>query len=90
MRCEEADEFFAAAAIASSTAPATFGIAKADYTGAPRTFLFNPAIDVCIKDNTKYKRPGPYTIGFSNAGFGDSWRVVGLHSLEAAFHPTVS
>ncbi len=69
---------------------ATFGIAKADYTGAPRTFLFNPAIDVCIKDNAKYKTSGPYTIGFSNARLGDSWRVVGLHLSEAASHATVS
>jgi ribose transport system substrate-binding protein len=43
-----------------------------------------------FKDNAKYKTSGPYTIGFSNAGLGDSWRVVGLHSLEAAFHLTVS
>ncbi len=69
---------------------ATFGIAKADCTGAPRTFLFNPAIDVCIKDNAKCKTSGLDTIGCSNAGLGDSWRVVGLQSLEAAFHPTVS
>ena len=28
----------------------------------------------------------PYVIGFANAGLGDSWRVVGLHSLEKAAH----
>ena len=60
--------------------------AQAQYAGAPRTFLFNPAIDVCIRDTSKFKKAPPYVIGFSNAGLGDSWRVVGLHSLEKAAH----
>ena len=60
------------------------GIAHAEYKGAPRTFLYNPAIDVCIKDTSAFKKDPPYVIGFSNAGLGDSWRVVGLHSLEKA------
>jgi ribose transport system substrate-binding protein len=60
------------------------GIAHAEYKGAPRTFLYNPAIDVCIKDTAAFKKDPPYVIGFSNAGLGDSWRVVGLHSLEKA------
>src|ERR1700736_3235706 len=60
--------------------------ARAEYAGAPRTFLFNPALDVCIRDTSKFKKAPPYTIGFSNAGLGDSWRVVGLHSLEKAAH----
>jgi ribose transport system substrate-binding protein len=60
-------------------------IVRADeYTGAPRTFLFNPAADVCFKDTSKYKKAGPYTIGFSNAGLGDSWRVVALDSMKKA------
>jgi ribose transport system substrate-binding protein len=54
------------------------------YKGAPRTFLFNPALEVCFKDTTKYKKTGPYTIGFSNAGLGDSWRVVMQHSIMRA------
>src|SRR6185437_10591645 len=60
--------------------------AQAQYAGAPRTFLFNPALDVCIRDTTKFKKAPPYVIGFANAGLGDSWRVVGLHSLEKAAH----
>jgi ribose transport system substrate-binding protein len=60
--------------------------AKAQYSGAPRTFLFNPALDVCIRDTAKFKKAPPYVIGFSNAGLGDSWRVVGLHSLQKAAH----
>ncbi|MET0171259.1 ABC transporter substrate-binding protein [Agrobacterium sp. lyk4-40-TYG-31] len=54
------------------------------YTGVPRTFLFNPSLDVCFKDNAQYKKDGPYTIGFSNAGLGDSWRVVMQHSMQKA------
>ncbi len=56
------------------------------YKGAPRTYLFNPAISVCFHDTAKYKKKPPYVGGFSNAGHGDSWRVVGLHSLEKAAH----
>ncbi len=56
----------------------------AEYTGAPRTFLYNPALEVCFKDTAQYKKAGPYTIGFSNAGLGDSWRVVMQHSIMRA------
>ena len=55
-----------------------------EYKGAPRTFLYNPALEVCFKDTAQYKKTGPFTIGFSNAGLGDSWRVVMLHSIERA------
>jgi ribose transport system substrate-binding protein len=55
-----------------------------EYKGAPRTFLFNPAAEICFKDTSKYKKAGPFTIGFSNAGLGDSWRVVMLDSLKKA------
>ena len=61
------------------------GSALADtYKGVPRTFLFNPSLDVCFKDTAQYKKDGPYVIGFSNAGLGDSWRVVMLHSMQKA------
>lgn len=63
---------------------ATGALADNTYTGAPRTFLFNPAQDVCFKDTSQYKKDGPYTIGFSNAGLGDSWRVVAVHSMMKA------
>ena len=55
-----------------------------EYKGAPRTFLFNPSADVCFKETAKFKKAGPYTIGFSNAGLGDSWRVVALDSMKKA------
>lgn len=55
-----------------------------EYKGAARTFLFNPSADICFKDTSKFKKAGPYTIGFSNAGLGDSWRVVALDSMKKA------
>jgi ribose transport system substrate-binding protein len=58
--------------------------AHADYTGAPRTFLFNPAVQIPFSDTAKFKKKAPYVIGFSNAGLGDSWRVVMQHSLMKA------
>ena len=73
---------FAAPVLLCSVATSAF--ADNSYTGAPRTFLFNPAQDVCFKDTSQYKKEGPYTIGFSNAGLGDSWRVVALHSMMKA------
>ena len=72
----------AAPVLLCSVASAAF--ADNTYTGAPRTFLFNPEQDICINDTSQYAKEGPYTIGFSNAGLGDSWRVVGLHSLQQA------
>jgi ribose transport system substrate-binding protein len=57
---------------------------SAEYAGAPRSFLFNPSTKMEISDTTKYKKKGPYTIGFSNAGLGDSWRVVMQHSIMKA------
>jgi len=58
--------------------------AGAEYKGAPRSFLYNPDIDVCFKDTSQYKKKPPYVIGYSNAGLGDSWRVVNLHSIQKA------
>jgi ribose transport system substrate-binding protein len=71
-----------AAGLAAFAAPA-FAQSKF-YEGAPRTYLYNPDTEVCFKDTSQYKKDGPYTIGFSNAGLGDSWRVVMLHSLQKA------
>ncbi|MCQ8242207.1 ABC transporter substrate-binding protein [Rhizosaccharibacter radicis] len=52
------------------------------YEGAPRTELFNPALTSCIRDTATYKKAPPYVIGFSNAGLGDSWRVVALDEIK--------
>src|SRR3569623_385019 len=58
--------------------------ARADYAGAARTFLFNPAVQIPFSDTAKFKKKPPYVIGFANAGLGDSWRVVMQHSLMKA------
>ncbi|HEY0120908.1 MAG TPA: ATP-binding cassette domain-containing protein [Rhizobium sp.] len=73
-------------AAASALMCTTSGFVHADnlYKGAPRTFLFNPAQEVCFHKTDKYKKDGPYTIGFSNAGLVDSWRVVAQHVMEKA------
>ena len=34
-------------------------------------------------DTSKYKKPGPYRICFSNAGVGNPWRVVGWTTMQA-------
>ena len=34
-------------------------------------------------DTTKYKKPGPYRICFSNAGVDNPWRVVGWTDMQA-------
>jgi ribose transport system substrate-binding protein len=70
--------FLGMLAVGAITAPAL-----ADgYQGAPRTMLFNPALTTCLRKTAQYKKPPPYTIGFSNAGLGDSWRVVMLDEIK--------
>src|SRR5277367_5560855 len=34
-------------------------------------------------DTSKYKKPGPYRICFSNAGVDNPWRVVGWTTMQA-------
>src|SRR5580704_7771071 len=53
------------------------------YKGAARTILWSTG-PIAYTDTTKYKKDAPYVIGFSNAGLGDSWRIVMLHSMEQA------
>jgi ribose transport system substrate-binding protein len=55
----------------------------AGYKGAARTILWSTG-PIAYTDTTKYKKGPPYVIGFSNAGLGDSWRIVMLHSMEQA------
>jgi ribose transport system substrate-binding protein len=57
--------------------------ANAGYTGASRAMLWSVA-PIPYTDTTKYKKAPPYVIGFSNAGLGDSWRIVMLHSMQNA------
>ncbi|MFO1151678.1 MAG: substrate-binding domain-containing protein [Alsobacter sp.] len=57
--------------------------AWADYAGLPRTFLWNPGFNDMV-DTAKYKKPGPYTIGFANASQADLWLVTFTHGVEFA------
>jgi ribose transport system substrate-binding protein len=72
----------------SAAEPAAAAVGKAalapvGYRGVPRPGLWSPTA-IEYSDTSSYKKEGPYKIGFSNAGLGDSWRVVLLHSMQAA------
>jgi ribose transport system substrate-binding protein len=56
---------------------------KDGYKGVPRTFLWNPG-PIEFTDTTKYKKPGPWVIGFSNASISNAWAVANLHSVQYA------
>jgi len=49
--------------------------AMAEYAGVPRSFVWNPAFNNVV-NTAGYRKPGPYTIGFSNASRGDPWLVA--------------
>lgn len=53
------------------------------YTGAPRTELWSP-VQLQYSDTSKYKKEGPYVIGFSNASVDNTWRLAQLHAIQAA------
>lgn len=57
--------------------------AFAEYGGVPRTFLWNPGFNDVV-DTSKYRKDGPYTIGFANASKGDLWLVAFAHGVEWA------
>jgi ribose transport system substrate-binding protein len=50
------------------------------YDGLGRTFLWN-ATPNAVVDTTKYKKAGPYVIGFSNASVSNVWRVDFANAL---------
>jgi len=56
---------------------------KGSYTGTPRALLWSTQ-DLEYVDTTKYKKDGPYVIGFSNASISNIWRVGLLHSIQQA------
>jgi ribose transport system substrate-binding protein len=57
--------------------------AKTGYKGASRTMMWSTQ-PIAMVDTTKYKKDGPYVIGFSNASISNSWRVGMLASIEQA------
>lgn len=58
---------------------------KTGYKGASRTMLWS-TVPIEVVDTSKYKKDGPYVIGFSNASISNSWRVGMLHSIQQAAH----
>jgi ribose transport system substrate-binding protein len=82
----------AAAAAGGAIAPASSARAAGaatGYTGLPRTFLWNPTFNTLV-DTAKFKKPGPYTIGFSNASQADLWLVTFFHGVEWAAEKNAS
>ena len=79
--------FALVAGIAAATATTAFAqdAAKTSYQGAARTMLWSTSL-ATIMDTTKYKKDGPYVIGFSNASISNSWRVGMLASIQQAAH----
>ncbi|MDD9874259.1 MAG: substrate-binding domain-containing protein [Gammaproteobacteria bacterium] len=71
------------AALTAGALTAMPAAAVAEYQGVPRTFLWNPGT-IDIYDAARFKKSGPYTIGFSNASISNPWRVAMLHGIEAA------
>lgn len=53
---------------------------KPGYYGAPRTWMWNPNANTMV-DTSKWKKDGPYTIGFSNASISNAWRVAFQHGV---------
>jgi ribose transport system substrate-binding protein len=56
---------------------------RAGYQGAPRTEIWSP-VPLQYTDTSKFKKAGPYVIGFSNASVDNTWRLAQLHAIEAA------
>ena len=44
---------------------------KSGYEGVPRTWLWNPSFNEMV-DTEKWKKDGPYVIGFSNASISNA------------------
>jgi ribose transport system substrate-binding protein len=66
------------------------GAANAQSEGKPdalpavsKSFLWNNG-PIAFVDTTKFKKPPPYTIGFSNASVSNLWALGYLHAMERA------
>ncbi|QND66245.1 substrate-binding domain-containing protein [Mesorhizobium loti] len=64
----------------TSAAVASEPETKPGYYGAPRTWMWNPNANTMV-DTSKWKKAGPYTIGFSNASISNAWRVAFQHGV---------
>ncbi len=73
-------------------------IVPSAFAASPNTQVSNapgyttPRQDTEMVDTTKYKKDGPYKIGFSNISVVNSWRVQMVEELkyEASLHPEIS
>lgn len=60
-----------------------FPVRADEYSGLPRTFLWNPDFNELV-DTSKFKKDPPYRIGFSSASQADLWLVTFVHGVEYA------
>lgn len=78
MRVLAAGALLTTVAISANTGTA-FADQVGNYTGAARTWLYNPVLNETV-DASQYKKEGPYVIGFSNASVSNFWRVAFQHA----------
>lgn len=74
--------------------PAEFAKQKGQLTGAfngPADQMYLQYTGDSMADTAKYKKDGPWTICFSNAGVNNPWRVVGYTNMteEVKLHPEI-
>ena len=74
--------------------PAEFAKQKAQLTGAfngPADKMYLQYAGDSMVDTAKFKKDGPWTICFSNAGVNNPWRVVGYTDMteEVKLHPEI-
>ncbi|MBN9345107.1 MAG: ABC transporter substrate-binding protein, partial [Devosia sp.] len=74
--------------------PAEFAKQKAQLTGAFNGPADSPWLQYAgdaMADTAKFKKDGPWTICFSNAGVNNPWRVVGYTDMteEVKNHPEI-
>jgi ribose transport system substrate-binding protein len=72
---------FAVGLVATSSSALFAQEEKTGYHGVSRTLLWSTS-DTPFVDTTRYKKDGPYVIGFSNASISNSWRVGMLASIQ--------
>ena len=66
--------------------PAEMAKQKAELTATadnPNDPLYLQHIGATMADTSRYMKPGPWTICFSNAAVDNPWRVVGFKNMQA-------
>ena len=75
---------YAALIVVTAFVLTTLFIAPMAMAGFPRSWLWN-STELKMIDTGKFKKAGPYTIGFSNASISNSWRVFFAKQVEYGF-----